>query len=118
MKLKFDVKGLGKWNVWSESVIKEVEEEVKSLVKETSYKIERTAKQLAPVRTGHLVRNIKTRFNKGGLVGVVTSNAEYSIYVEYGTRKMAAQPYMTPAAFQHQDKFAEEVNRIIKKAGE
>lgn len=36
---------------------------------------------------------------------VVGTNAEYAVYVEFGTSSMAAQPYMRPA-----------VNKVMRKA--
>lgn len=53
------------------------------------------ARALAPVRTGNLKRSIKAhRYQYGWVVEV---GAPYGIYVEYGTRNMRAQPYLTPA---------------------
>lgn len=48
-----------------------------------------------PVLTGRLKRNNAVGHQQ---YGFRLSNAvEYSIYVEYGTRYMAAQPYLSPA---------------------
>ena len=58
--------------------------------------VEARAKQLAPVDTGNLRNSINTQ--GAGVAYVVESPVEYSIYQEFGTRKMAAQPYMLPAA--------------------
>lgn len=55
-----------------------------------------TAKELAPYSTGYLRDRIVTNFF-GGLEGQVESQAEYSIYREFGTRYSAAQPFMRPA---------------------
>lgn len=49
----------------------------------------------APVRTGFMRDNIR-RYPEGRRFRVI-AEAEYSGFVEYGTRRMAAQPYMTPA---------------------
>ena len=70
------------------------------------------AKVLAPVDDGLLAGSIswKTHNEKGGLTegndieyepkkgeGVVGSNTHYAAYQEFGTRKMAAQPFLRPA---------------------
>lgn len=67
-------------------------------VAETAYAVEGTAKQLAPVRTGTLRRSIHTVFSRGGLRAIVGPSVAYSIFVEFGTRFMAARPFMRPAA--------------------
>lgn len=57
--------------------------------------IESRAKQLAPVRTGALKNSIGKR-NVGSWWYVV-ADIYYAIFVELGTRKMAARPYLVPA---------------------
>ena len=51
-----------------------------------------------PVDTGFLKNSIKGDVDRSKAVGEVAVTAEYAAYVEYGTRHMAAQPYLTPAA--------------------
>jgi HK97 gp10 family phage protein len=53
------------------------------------------ARQLVPVRTGALKASI-TKAGGGG-DWIVTATAAYAGYVEFGTRYMAAQPYLRPA---------------------
>lgn len=47
--------------------------------------------------TGTLYKSIFYR-NVGGLVYEMFTAVEYAIYVEFGTSKMAAMPFMMPAA--------------------
>lgn len=51
----------------------------------------------APIDTGTLMRSITMGTDSDGLTATVTPAAEYAAYVEYGTRFMAAQPYLRPA---------------------
>lgn len=80
--------------------------------------IENRAKAVVPYRTGNLRRSIHTvAFHEGrvllqsngtkvpdygqdiqGTGVIVGTNAGYGIFVELGTFKMAARPYLTPAA--------------------
>lgn len=53
------------------------------------------ARRLVPVRTGHLKSTI-VRVKRDSHF-YVYALAHYALYVEYGTRKMAAQPYLRPA---------------------
>lgn len=66
------------------------------LVKETAFAIEGQAKMLAPVDTGALRASIIAIVK--GLYARVQDGVEYGIFQELGTSRMAAQPFMTPAA--------------------
>lgn len=58
--------------------------------------VEAKAKQLAPVRTGRLRSSIHTTQKNPKLV-LVGSNVRYAPFVEFGTVKTPAQPYLRPA---------------------
>lgn len=47
--------------------------------------------------TGATKRLIKLEISSNGLSGRVSAGTDYSGYVELGTRKMTAQPFMRPA---------------------
>ena len=70
-------------------------DEVSAITKKTALQISNDAKKLAPVRTSFLRKNIRASRAKS-MVKVV-SGAKYSSYVEYGTSKQGAQPFMRPA---------------------
>jgi HK97 gp10 family phage protein len=72
-------------------------EAVREIVQETIYGIETTAKIRCPVDTGALRASIQSEMT-GETSGQVGTNITYAIFVEYGTSKAPAQPYMTPAA--------------------
>ena len=72
---------------------KELEEAVEAI----AYMIEGEAKRICPVRTGRLRASIHTGKIEEGVYYVGT-NVYYAPYVEFGTRKMAARPYLRPAA--------------------
>lgn len=59
--------------------------------------IEAGAKQRAPVDTGNL-RNSILAVQVRSFNWRVDANAYYSIYQEFGTSKMAAHPFLIPAA--------------------
>ena len=59
------------------------------------------AKRACPVDTGNL-RNSITHAVEGSEDAVyVGTNVEYAPYVEMGTRRTAAQPFLRPAATEH-----------------
>jgi|AntRauMFilla1563_2_1112583.scaffolds.fasta_scaffold89376_2 HK97 gp10 family phage protein len=57
--------------------------------------VESSAKRNAPVDTGMLRLGIMSQVK--GDKAIVSSLASYSTHVEYGTKKMKAQPFMRPA---------------------
>lgn len=65
-------------------------------VTKATFDTEALAKARAPVDTGYLRSAITGRM-VGKTEGEVVSNADYSIYQEFGTYKMSAQPFMVPA---------------------
>ena len=58
------------------------------------------AKRLCPVDTGRL-RNSITHAMEGSEAVVIGTNVEYAPYVELGTARQKAQPYLRPAAVDH-----------------
>ena len=58
--------------------------------------IEAEAKRLCPVDTGRLRASITYIVDEGRLTAMAGSNVLYAIYVEMGTIKMSAQPYLRP----------------------
>lgn len=61
--------------------------------------METLARELAPVDTGFMRDNIRQieEASQDNLKVTVESGAEYSMFVEYGTVNMDAQPFFTPA---------------------
>jgi len=60
--------------------------------------LERHAKRLAPVDTGTLRASIHT-VKIDNYTVEVRDGVHYGVYQEYGTSKMAAQPFMRPAIY-------------------
>lgn len=67
--------------------------------------IVRDAQSRAPVRTGHLRGSIQRIIVKRGKEATIFASAEYAPYVEFGTYKMAARPFLYPAVMSHQNDF-------------
>ena len=55
------------------------------------------AKRIVPVRTGRLKASIHKEDNFEKSEVLVGSEVEYALYVELGTYKMSARPYLRPA---------------------
>lgn len=63
-------------------------------------KAEGYAKRLCPVDTGNL-RNSITHQQWDDKTEIIGTNVEYAPFVELGTVKMGARPYLRPAAENH-----------------
>ena len=61
--------------------------------------VEGHAKYYVPVDTGNLRSSIGTEGDNNK--AIVGASAEYAAYVEFGTVRMEAQPYMRPAVYSH-----------------
>lgn len=73
------------------------EPKARAAVIKTIADVKSNAMANAAVDTGNMRSSITGQTTRA-LGGDITAGAEYSVYVEYGTSKMAAQPFMTPAA--------------------
>ena len=75
--------------------------------------IEKRSKQIVPVRTGFLrdsIRKIVKKFK-----AIIGPTAIYGGWVEYGTWKMNAQPYMRPALDEAKIKIRNYLKKAIKR---
>jgi HK97 gp10 family phage protein len=82
-------------------------------VQKATYGVEAKSKALVPVKTSTLRRSIHSVFENGGLTGLVGPSVLYGKFVEFGTRRMGARPYMRPAAEQVLPKFVDAVKRAL-----
>lgn len=77
-----------------------VEARIQKAMGEAALLIERRAKEYAPVDTGTLrasIGHVVNRMGRDTVKAVIGSNVEYAPYQEFGTYKMAAQPFLRPA---------------------
>ncbi len=65
--------------------------------------------------TGRLAGSIRA-VETGTPNAEVVAGAEYAPHLEFGTRNMAARPFMTPAVEQERDKFRKGLNELTDKA--
>lgn len=84
------------------------------LVIATAALIQRDARRNTPVDTGFLRSSItrESRRTAAGAVSEVGPEANYGAYVENGTSRMAPQPYLLPAALQHEEAFMDGLEEL------
>ena len=70
------------------------------------------AKRLCPVDTGRL-RNSITHARKG-MAEYIGTNVEYAAYVEMGTSRTRAQPYIKPSVADHVDEYVYIIKRALQ----
>mgnify|MGYP001311453115 CR=1 FL=1 len=64
--------------------------------------------------TGFLVSNIFVSVDADGLGASVESRADYSSFLEFGTSKMAARPFMQPALEENKPKIKRLARQMVK----
>ena len=73
------------------------------------------AKRLCPVDTGRLRNSIThTTRSEPGPVAYIGTNVEYAPYVELGTSRTKAQPYLRPAIADHVDEYKQIIQNDLK----
>lgn len=84
------------------------------VVQKTAADITADAKSFAPVDTGNLKNSIGyDLFNKGGEVGAeIGPTASYAIHQEFGTSRMAPQPFLNPAFDRHIGNFERAMGKL------
>jgi HK97 gp10 family phage protein len=76
--------------------------------------VQRDARRLAPVKTGELRRKIQAE--SSDLTGEVKSTARHTPFVEHGTYRDKAQPFMAPAALLARRRLPKRAAKLIKVA--
>ena len=138
--IKVDSTDLNKFSVILRELPDEIKDDIRKVVKNSAFNIERNAKSSASVKTGHLRRSISTKM--GDMEATIhTSNLKYAPMVEFGTRphiiraknKKAlywkgathpvkqvnhpgskAKPYLIPAFEKEKDQFLEKLKEVIR----
>lgn len=73
---------------------------------------ENYAAKKCPVDTGNLRGSITYEVDAGGNAVYIGTNVEYAPYVELGTSRQKAQPFLRPAASEHGAQY----RRVLEKA--
>ena len=113
VRLAVDVRQVGKLSGMSRALKTEID----ALNRETAHKVAFLGRQYAPVRTGRLRNSIQVqpsgRFRDQYVVGV---GAPYGKFVEFGTRRMRAQPYLRPAAERVRQEYRQQAIKAVRRA--
>ena len=77
---------------------------------------ERYAKKDTPVDTGRLRNSITYEVRDDEQAVYIGTNVEYAPYVELGTSRMAARPFLRPAATEHGEEYKGVMEAAMKSA--
>lgn len=95
-----------------------VRKAARATVRDTTKTVESAAKSLVPVDTGSLQGSINSSVSGGGnsTTGTVEAGENYGQFVEFGTSRMAPQPFMTPALEQNEARFYTDTETAVLAA--
>lgn len=93
--------------------------ELRTIVKNNGVQLVQGAQKRSPVDTGALRRSIRLSLENNNLKAVVKTNVPYAKFVEYGTIRQKAQPFMRPSLRVQKAKFVKAIKNAIgvKKKG-
>lgn len=101
------------------NIDKSIVPELRTIVKNNGIQLTQGAQKRSPVDTGALRRSIRLSLENNNLKAVVKTNVPYAKFVEYGTIRQKAQPYMRPSLRVQKAKFVKAIKNAIgvKKKG-
>lgn len=95
------------------ALIAAVEANSRGAPKRVADKIAVSARARAPVATGRLKSSIHAVSISAGKEAEVRADAPYALFVEMGTYKMSARPFLAPAVAQYQEEFELEIAKPL-----
>ncbi len=89
------IEGAAAVNAALDAYITDVHDAINTEIQAAGIECQAEAKKACPVDTGRLRASIV--YGSGILEATVGTNVEYGPFIEHGTRKMRAQPFLFPA---------------------
>lgn len=112
MNIKVKIKGTDEVIKNLDSFNNHIEKEVEKEIINTATKVQARAKQRCPVDTGSLRNSISIK-KLDDMEVEVGAYMPYAAYVEFGTYKMKARPYLFPAFEEERPKFLRRLEKIM-----
>lgn len=97
----------------------ELEKKLEQALLKGAIKVERDAVLKAPVDTGELRNSIgykKGEFTDEQKEYIVYARSKHAKFIEYGTRKSKAQPFLRPAFQKNKQSIIDEINKAMQEA--
>lgn len=96
----------------TEQAVDGIDSAIGVALEEIGLSAEKYAAKKCPVDTGNLRGSITHEVDAGDNAVYIGTNVEYAPYVELGTSRQKAQPFLRPAASEHGAQY----RRVLKKA--
>jgi HK97 gp10 family phage protein len=97
-----------------EAALAKIQDQINAGLDEAGNEIVIYAQQIVPVRTGRLRNSITYTVADGQLI--IMATAPYAKYVEFGTRRMRAEPYIRPAIDVYMQAIVSSINEQVLDA--
>lgn len=110
---KTTVRGLDGLDAAIHRATRQLQNGIEVAVSDTTEGIRDEARYMAPVLSGELRSSIQA--SAEGSEGEVTVGAEHARFVEFGTSRMAAQPFLFPASEIERNRFVDRVKNAGKR---
>lgn len=110
--IKCDVKGIKEFQNAMRNFDSAVQKHVHRQLASWAADVKALAKELVPVRTGHLRSSIYAKISEW--VVEIGAETTYAMFVEFGTRYMQARPYLYPAI----QTYLPQLEQVIREAVE
>ena len=109
MQVTVDTRGL-------ERAVAQMRPKLRQVIQIAARNVEAEAKRRVPVDTGATRNSIAVTTESDGLGASIGPSTEYSAYLEFGTSRMAARPYMRPALEKERGPFIAAVTATLREA--
>jgi HK97 gp10 family phage protein len=113
------IKGLDETIAHFDGMNNKIIKAVTEAVQQSAERVRDDAKARAPIATGKLFRDIRIKKSQDGLAAEITytgkKRAFYGKFVEFGTKKMPARPFLGPAWQKEEPAFLEKVTAAINE---
>lgn len=96
----------------AEQVVDGIDSAIGAALEEIGLLAENYAAKKCPVDTGNLRGSITYEVDAGDNAVYIGTNVEYAPYVELGTSRQKAQPFLRPAASEHGAQY----RKVLEKA--
>lgn len=114
VEINCTVEGFEEFKMAMERFDSAMQEHVHKLLAWWAEDVKALAKQLAPVRTGRLRSSIYAKIQDW--VAQIGAEATYALFVEFGTRRMQARPFLYPAIQEYLPRLEEIICEAIDQA--
>lgn len=94
----------------------QVHKDVSLALAEGAERIADGARERVPVASGDLKDSIRVRGSEDGMSISVEAPAEHARFVEFGTRRTPARPFLLPAFEEAKPKIVAEIKEAVRRA--